>query len=432
MAYDESPLRRHDADVTDPTGHQAAFGDPALRDGPDYRTMHHAPAGAYREGGPMLPATAGDGLDDPAGGADGGRDRLGVHWAWEMVLLLGVGVLFALLWQAEPAAVRGDGLSRLLAVAAGIGLLGLAAGVSLRAVAPNLAIGPVAAAAGVYFAERGAEGVLAPTTLAVVFAAAAGVAVALLVVGLQVPGWAASLAAAAGVVVWLEQQPAQVPLSGAYDPTDQALAVFVVVVAFAAGGGLLATVAPVRRVMGRSRPARDPAARQGVLAALATGAALVVSMTLAVVGGVMLAASAGVPAPGSTGIRWLELTVVGVAVALLGGTSAFGRRGGVFGTVLAALAFVLFDAYQQAQGWDISPLASGAVVLAGGLLVTRLVERLARPVPPEPDDDWAGGASMPREPAGHAADAWSPADAWTSALPAQPAPDNPWRDRWSH
>jgi hypothetical protein len=134
------------------------------------------------------------------------------------------------------------------------------------------------------------------------------------------------------------------------------------------------------------------------------------------------------------GAPWLEYTLVGLAVALVGGTSAFGRRGGVFGTTLAALALVLFDRYQLVQGWSIALLATTAAAIAGGLMVTRLVERFGRPRSADPDGQWSGTqAPPPAEFALPGTESWgSGADSWTSSLPAQQAGDqtSPWGDRW--
>jgi ribose/xylose/arabinose/galactoside ABC-type transport system permease subunit len=439
MAYDSSPLRREEADMTQAAGGQVGFpGAAGFRAEPDYRGESAFPASGYpvAEGTAAVPAAVLDDVfDDPADGTPG-RDRLGVHWMWELVLLLAVASLAALVWQAQPDALRGDDLSQLLVAATGFGLLGLAAGVSLRAGAPNLAIGPVAVAAGIYFAQRGAEGVVPPTLMALVTALVLGAVTAVLVVGVHVPGWAASLAAAGAGVVWLYQQPPEVALAGGFDPTGRAMVLFVAFVAVGAVGGLLGTVKPIRRALGRFRPVGDPARRRGLAAALLTTMAIMLSMALAVVGGVILVAGSDAPVQGSAGTQWFEYGLIGFAVALVGGTSAFGRRGGVFGTTLAVLAFVLFDRYQQAMGWSIALLATASVAVAVGLVVTRLVERFGRPASADSDEaTWATSPAAPRpEPmAGtHAADTWgSGTDSWASSLPAQPARDpNPWEERW--
>jgi ribose/xylose/arabinose/galactoside ABC-type transport system permease subunit len=429
---------------------QARYGSQAgFREEPDYRTATaYQPAGYGSADYPDSEAATGspvalrDVFDDPAAG-DPGRDRLAVHWIWELLLLAGVVALVYLLRQADPDALRGENLALLLVHATGFGLLGLAVGITLRAAAPNLAVGAVAAAAGAYFAQRGGEGVAVPTVFMLGVAILLGLAVALVVVALHVPGWAVSLAGAAAAVVWLQLQPAEIPLTGAYDPQGQAAFLFAVVAALAILGGLLGTVKPVRRALGRFRPVRDPAQRRGGLAALLTSGAIVLSMVLAVIAGVLLVAGEGAPAQGSAGVNWLTWTLVGLAVALVGGTSAYGRRGGVFGTLLAVVALVLFDRYQQVQGWQIALLATVAGMVVLGLLVTRLVERFGRPGSAgddlhDPEVGPAAAASMAgvddRTLTGASQSRQSAAESWSSALPTRPAPGHlaPWDDdRWS-
>jgi hypothetical protein len=448
MAYDNPPYGRPDGDASEAVGLAGAgqpryLGQAGFRDEPDFRSTGYQPAG-YAAGGyaavdppPGSPVPLGDVFDDPADG-DPGRDRLAVHWVWEVLLLFGVVTLVYLVWQAQPDSLRGDQLSLLLILATGFGLLGLAAGVSLRAGAPNLAIGPVAAAAGAYFAQRGDAGVLTPTGYSVGVAILLGVVVAVLVVTFHVPAWAATLAAGAGAVVWLQQQPPAIPLAGEYDPTGQAAFLFALVAAVGILGGLIGTVKPVRRAVGRFRPVGDPARRRGAVAAVLTTGALVLSMLLSVVAGVILVAGQSVPAQGSVGVNWLEWTLIGLGVALIGGTSAFGRRGGVFGTTLAVLALVLFDRFQEGQGWEIALLATAAAAVAAGLVVTRLVETFGRPragaEDPESTQRWES-TPAPAEERSTAAGGWPSAatDSWSSALPARPAPGtpDPWDDdRW--
>jgi hypothetical protein len=203
-------------------------------------------------------------------------------------------------------------------------------------------------------------------------------------------------------------------------------------------GGLLGTVKPVRRAVGRFRPVSDPARRRGGVAALLAGSALVLSMVLSVGAGVILVAGQQVPAQGSVGVNWLEWTMIGFGVALVGGTSAFGRRAGVFGTTLAVLALVLFDRYQAEQGWQIALLATAGALVAGGLVVTRLVETFGRPragaAEPEPTQRWETAPAAAEEQPTNAG-GWPSAatDSWSSALPARPAPGtpDPWDDdRW--
>jgi hypothetical protein len=186
-------------------------------------------------------------------------------------------------------------------------------------------------------------------------------------------------------------------------------------------------------------------------------------MVFAVVAGVVMVAGIGAEigpgalVEGRSGVTWLTWTAVGFGVALVGGTSAFGRRGGVFGTILAVLALVLFHRYQATQGWEIALLATAGVAVAAGLVATRLVETFggSRLDDAELGDAQAGsaqwettppastrvaepGAGRHTEPAAGAtgAEGWpaSSADSWSSALPARPAPGttDPWDDdRWS-
>lgn len=459
MAYD-SRYGRHEAEPTvaaGVTGHrypgQAGFHEEPAYQGSGYETGYDVGAGPAGEQSALpglLGAQTTAARSEAPGEAEFGEqaepvaDRLAVHLVWEFVLLLTVGALLYLLLQGQPDALRGASLAALLVAAGGFGLLGLAAGVTLRAGAPNLAIGPVAVAAGAYYAERGGDGVLVPTIFATGMAIVLGLAVALVIVVFHVPGWAASLAAAGAVVVWLQLQPAEIPLAGGFDPSNHAAFLFAAVAALAVLGGLLGTSRSVRYALGGFRPAGDPATRRGGQAALFTTGATVLSMIFAVAAGVVLVASAGGSAQGSVGVNWLTWTLLGLGVALVGGTSAFGRRGGVFGTLLAVVALLLFHQYQQHQGWQISLLATAAAMVVLGLAVTRLVERFGRPVTGEDDiAEWTTtsvGSRTTTTPIER--DSWpvppertaSPADTWSTGLPtrAAPAQPPPWEDeRWS-
>src|SRR5690554_3839963 len=154
MAYDDSPLRRQDATDSFTAGAETSRfsvesdqGDQSFPS-PTYRPSGHqsfpsAGMGDYGESvahhqiqsdstSPLAAAvsTQSDQATEPTAAP---RDRLAVHWLWELVLLLAVGGLGYLLWQAEPDALRGDRLSGLLVLAAAYGLLSLGAGVTLRA-----------------------------------------------------------------------------------------------------------------------------------------------------------------------------------------------------------------------------------------------------------------------------------------------------------
>ncbi|PZG22059.1 ABC transporter permease [Micromonospora craterilacus] len=367
-------------------------------------------------------------VDDPDNNGEPGRDRFGVYVVWETLLLLGFAALVYLLWQEDPAALRGAGLRALIVAVVGIGLLALAAGLSLRTAAANLAIGPVAVAAGLHFAEQGDRGLLVGVGTAAAVAALGGLLLGLLVVVLHVPGWAASLGGAAGVIVYIEQRSAPVLVQADYDPRSSAGQLFVGFAAIAVFGGLFGAVGPVRRLVGRFRPVADPARRRGAAAAVVVTGGYVCSTVLAMLAGALIASADGAVTP-SAGLDW---TLLAVGAALLAGTSAFGLRGGVFGTLLTAGAIGLFLAYAQARGWTVSRWAVGGAVLVAGLLVTRLVETYGRPAPaatvlpappsPPVDATNGGGWTVARpEPVGD----------WPPVLPAQPtgSPADPWGTR---
>lgn len=186
-------------------------------------------------------------------------------------------------------------------------------------------------------------------------------------------------------------------------------------------------MSPIRRFTGRFRPVADPARRRGVAAAVVVTGGYVCSTVLAMLAGALFAASEGAMTP-TAGLDW---TVLAVGAALLAGTSAFGLRGGVFGTLLVAGALGLFFAYAQQRGWTVSRWAVGGVALAAGLVVTRLVERYGRPVPgptgwpaPPPAGDPAssGGWALPRS---------APVGDWPPVLPTQTTGGtaDPWSTR---
>ncbi|MFC4019768.1 ABC transporter permease [Micromonospora sp. GCM10011542] len=368
-------------------------------------------------------------FDDPVHG-EPGRDRVGVHVVWEALLLAGLAAVGWLLWRADQDALRGANLRTLLVDVVALGLLALAAGMSLRTAAPNLAVGPVAVAAALHYAEQGDRGLPAAVGHAVVVAAVGGLALALAVVVLHVPGWAASLAGAAAVVVYIERRSAPVLVQGDYDPRRSAGYLFAGFAAVAVLGGLFGAIRAVRRLVGRYRPVGDPARRRGVVAAVVTAGGLVGSTVLATLAGVLLAANGPGPVTPATGLDW---TVLAIGVALLAGTSAYGRRGGILGTLLAVSLVTVFLAYARVRGWTVGNWTVGGAALGVGLLVTRLVERFGRPgvahtdrLEPVGDGVISTGWTVPRP---------QPVQDWPPVLPTPPTeqPADPWQaPRWEN
>jgi ribose/xylose/arabinose/galactoside ABC-type transport system permease subunit len=344
------------------------------------------------------PQQLGNVFDDPEHG-EPGRDRLAVHALWEMVLLLAAAALLYLLRDARPAALRGAELQELLLSGAELGLVALAMGLSLRAGAPNLAIGPIAFAAGLFFADNSDRGLAVTAGITGLISVGVGVVIAVLVVGFHVPGWAVSFGVALALAAWIAEQPDEKVVAGAYDPHDHATWWALGVLGLGVLGGALGLIRSVRRSVGRFRPIRDPADRRGGGAATITGLAIAGSALLAAAAGVLVALDdrAVTAADGSATIGGLALTGLALGAALAGGTSAFGRRGGVLGTVLAAGVITLLLRYTSAEGWQLPLFALAGGAIAVGVVVTRLVEAFGRPRTPEQDvgeDSWTPPSIM--------------------------------------
>jgi len=412
MAYDETTYRRPDDKGDDPAAYrQNGFAAPDYRG--RRRDLDPEDSGGLRFDTPP-PEPLRRSLRE-----DDGRDRLGVHIGWEIVLLLGAAAIGYLLYRLDPASLRRPALDGLLISGTVIGLLSLGAGLTLRAGVPNLAVGPIALAAALQYAENGDKGLVQAVAPALVIAAIGGLVVGLLVVGLHVPGWAASLAAAMGVIVYIQLRTGPVNVQGDYDPSDQAFYLFGAFALLAVFGGALGTVTMIRRTLGGMRPVGDPADRRGAGVALPVIGSLILSSLFAVVAGTLIAAQSTRPIIPNTGLEW---TGIAFGVALLAGTSAFGRRGGIFGTLLATAGMVLFLDYADRRNLDIALFAIAACAIGGGLMITRLIETYGRPLPAlGSGEDWNAAATT-----GTSAN-WSPdmPESWTPPTPAQNR-----TDRW--
>ncbi|MEU8237300.1 ABC transporter permease [Actinoplanes missouriensis] len=403
MSYDDTTFRRqNDQTETDP----AAYRRRVQYDDATASTLDQSLRAPVTTTG-SFPAVEED-----------GRDRLGVHLGWEVVLLLATAAIGFLLFGEDSAALKRPALDALLVTGAAIGLLTLGAGLSLRAGVPNLAIGPIALAAAFQYAENGDRGLIPALAPALIIGAAGGLIVAIVVVALHVPGWAATLAAGLGVIVYAQLRAAPVVVQGDWNPTDQAFLLFGGFALLALLGGALGAVGPVRRWVGAFRPSGDPARRPGGRAAVPVVLALIFSSVCAVGAGTILAAGTDAPVVPGTGLEW---TGIGIGLALLGGTSAYGRRGGIFGTLFAVTALTLFLDFENRRELDIALFAIAASVFAAGLIVTRLVETYGRPLPAGTGEEWNAAAST---------GTWSPdrPETWNAPPAPQPARDGRWDD----
>jgi ribose/xylose/arabinose/galactoside ABC-type transport system permease subunit len=402
MAYDETTFRRTGGDKADP--------DPSAY---RRRIQYDDTAGNTLDQSLSAPVTT----NSFAAVDEDGRDRLGIHLGWEVILLVAAGVLGFFLWREDAAALQRPALDSLLVTGAAIGLLALGGGLSLRAGVPNLALGPVALAAALQYAENSDKGLPQALVPALIIGAAGGLVVGLIVAVLHVPGWAASLAAALGVIVYVQLRVEPVVVQGDWNPTDQAFLLFGGFAVLAVLGGGLGAIGPVRRFVGRLRPGGDPARRRGTAAAVPVLLAFLFSTLFAVGAGVLIAAQSAGPIVPATGLEW---TGIALGVALLAGTSAYGRRGGIFGTLFAVTAMTLFFNLEDRRELNIALFAIAGVVCAAGLVVTRLVETYGSAFAGGSPEEWNAAPTS-------GAAGWSPTLPETWNTPAAPAART---DRW--
>jgi len=429
MAYDDSRLRGDPAYRDEPDADYAytpyATGSYPVSDSPDATTRHS-----------MAPGRLDDVFDDPTYG-DVGRDRMGIHLVWELILLLAVAGVGFLLYRDHRAAVTGAGRDDLMISAVVLGLLVLGTGLSLRGAAPNLAVGPIAYASALYFADHADKGLLVTAVQTGLLALAVGAVIALAVAGLHVPAWAASLGAGFGLMVWISSRRGTFALpAGVYQPQDDALYWFGGFVLLAFVGGVFGSMRGIRRGVGRFRPTGDPAYRRGGGAAAVCVLVLLGSSGLAAAGGILLALQQGKVEATDQSLNLLALSLGG---ALLAGTSAYGRRGGLFGGALAAVLITLVVKYFDVSDRHVAPLAVGAVAIGVGLIATRLVETYGRPrsTLEQEVEAWrtvapSNGSTVPNA-AAASENGWggSRPTGWTSPLPASSADDRWGGDDWS-
>jgi ribose transport system permease protein len=301
------------------------------------------------------------------------EDRPVINLVWEGVLvIIAAGLVFAAVSSAHGAPVS--------AVFGPVGYLGLiAAGLalSLRTGTPNLAVGSIAIATGVFGAHlvtTDGWSLWGAMTLAVAVATAVGLVTGLVVAALSVPAWAATLG-----VAFLAQAAAGgisgerlVVLRGHVSySTALWLTIFVVI---SAGGGVLWLNRRVRTSLSATRSIGEPGQWAGLTAGPGAVVGLTGSSLLAGLGGVALVINQSVADPE---INAVGLTVTALAAVLIGGVSVFGRRAGVAGTILGvvivqSISFML-TAHAVSLGWYYVPFG-GLIVL--GLGVSRALESI--------------------------------------------------------
>jgi ribose/xylose/arabinose/galactoside ABC-type transport system permease subunit len=370
-------------------------------------------------------------FDNPEHG-EPGTDRMLVHVIWELLLLLGCVAVFILFRDDQRAGSSGSALRDLLLYAASLGFVTVGMALSLRAGVVNLAVGPIAAGSAIFFAGHSDRNMVATIGVCMLLAAAVGVAVAILTVGFHVPAWAASLAGAFAVVVWIQKHGSAIDNVATYQPASRAYYWFGAFAALSLLGGLLGLAKPIRRGVGRFRSLGDPALRRGGSAGVTAFLVLVASSALAGLGGAL----AGLSSDSVTPTDGLVTTGLALGAALVGGTSAFGRRGGVFGTLFAVALLALLVRYGEAANLRVAQYAWAAGAIALGLVVTRLVESLGRPRLEANEDEeaeaWPPRASQTSSAAQTTGWSNTPRQGgWSSQLSARSL-DDTWAgdDRW--
>jgi ribose/xylose/arabinose/galactoside ABC-type transport system permease subunit len=316
--------------------------------------------------GPATPA------DRAAAGAPGGpeRDRLAVHLIWEAFLGLVAIVLVGVLLATEP----GQAMTNVLRQAGAVGLMAAGLSLSLRTGTPNLAVGALAAFSGGLGAHLAAESgwsVAVAMTAGVAATVGIGVLLGVLTGALSVPGWAVTLGAAtileAGLIGLSDGRATFARISGEY-PTGTWFGLFLFV---SIGGGVLWLIPGLRRRLGAVRRPGEPGRWAGIWPGIGALVGLTGSSLLAGLGGVAQLSLVRIADP-AAGQFFLFLAL---AAVLLGGTSVFGRRAGVTGTVSAVLIILIVRMMfliHAVPGWETNLFVGLMVVL--GLCVSRGLE----------------------------------------------------------
>ncbi len=315
------------------------------------------------------------------GGYPSEGDRPWVHLVWEAFLFFVVLGMVVVVRTTESSAFSGPGLDNFLVRVATIGFIATGLAFSLRAAVPNLAVGPIAAGAGVVVASVVTEtdyGYPAAIGAAVLAAAAVGLVAGVVVVVFHVPAWAATLGVAVTILGAMASMTRTIALPSDSDVPDVASRSPLLVGLFALisiAGGLAWWAPRIRRGFSGMRHEGDPGIRPGKSGASGALLALVVSSALAGGGGAVAVLFLRSTQPPGGDMN----TYIALAAVLIGGVSAFGRRAGVFGTVLGVVLITLVNLWLEVtdrRPWVFLTVVGGAIIL--GLIVNRSLETAGR------------------------------------------------------
>jgi len=356
---------------------------------------------------PTVPFPAGAEAEGHAGRPP--RDRVVFQLVWEVVLLLLAANALFMVYQRREEILGdvplADALDEHMTFLAPVLLIALALGLSLRLGAVNLVVptlAALAASAPELFIGSDPWIGLGFTAAA---AAVATVLFVLLVLLLRVPPWLAGMAVAAGMVALVPLIDGEVfgyELSEAAS-WDSPGGVWLLggAAALAVAGGLIGLAPGLRDRMTAVREAVDGSGERDAATVGTFIGGVFASSLLAACAGFLLTVFRDVEEQGEGMFAFAVLPFgffVGVElfaliVVFLAGTSPRGRRGGVFGTVLAAVlvwtVYVLWGSFASGeeaglQRWS-GLLAFG--LLAFGLVMAAVLDRLGRPKASRPDED---------------------------------------------
>lgn len=331
------------------------------------------------------------------------RDRMVFQVIWEVVLvLLTANVLFMLYQRREE--VFGEvpieeALDEHFALLAPVLLVVLALGLSLRFGAVNLALPVLAALAasvpGLFIGDNPWIG-LGFTAAA---AAVATAGFALLVLVLRVPPWLAGLAISAGVLAAVplidgEILGHQLPEPVSWE-SPGGLWLLLGAALIAVAGGLIGLMPSLRERMSAVKDAVDgPGERNAATVFMFIGGVFLSSL-LAACAGFLLTVFRDVEQQGQGMFAFaalpfgffVSLELFALIAVFLAGTSPRGRRGGIFGVLLAvALVWAVYLLWGSldAESGDVNRFDRWSGLLSFGLLVFGLtmaavLDRLGRP-----------------------------------------------------
>jgi hypothetical protein len=388
--------------------------------------------------GPAAPGTgrpeAGNGVDqavDPFAGPpapavgyaeqpEPPKDRVAFQFIWEAILLLLTLNALFLVYRREDELFGADfdGLQDALDAhalhLAPVLLAALAIGLSLRLGAVNLAVPTLVAA--VTSATPVETNPWIHLGYVAAAAVVAGLLYTLLAVAFRVPPWFAGLAV--GVVVL-----AAIPLTArladwrgidsmtTWSPPN-GLYVLGGAAALAVLGGLIGLAPGMRDGFSAVKRLADGEGERSAPAVFLLLGGTVLSMVMAAGAGFVMVAFGLAPIEGDHSLNLgvfghapttVELLVLAFGITLLAGTSLWGRRGGVFGTVFATAAVwaglvlwgrAVMDAGEGSWQADFSQAIFAGVLLLG-LFVSFALDRLGRPKDAVDLDDTSDTQKLP-------------------------------------